>query len=69
MGDLADDYVKKLVTKWPPIMVDDSLSNPDNMATTYRKGGFDEFDTRQHPISLNAQVIWPWLQATTTMFQ
>ena len=53
MADVVNDCINDLITNWPPTIADESLSNPDNMGNTHRKGGFTKFDTREQPISIN----------------
>ena len=71
MDEVADIYLKTLVRNWPPTIVDETLSNPDNMGNTHRPSelGEGEFNTRKHPISLNAGVLCQWLPPTSILLQ
>ena len=56
MPDVAKKFLKIVTTKWPPIFLEEWMENPDHTGATFRTSWALEFDTREHPISLNAAV-------------
>lgn len=56
MGVVAKRFLNIVKTKWPPTFLEEAMENPDEAGATFRKWWDLNFDTREHPISLNAAV-------------
>lgn len=62
MDVVAKRFLNMIITKWPPTFLEECLENPDHMGASYQKWWDLNFDSREHPISLNATVGQPWFQ-------
>lgn len=56
MDVVAKRFLNIIKTKWPPMFLEEAMENPDEAGATYRTGWELVFDTREHPMSLNAAV-------------
>ena len=56
MKVIVEAFLKHVMTGWPPIFLEDGMTNPDHTGGTFRLGWNPDFDTRQQTISLNARV-------------
>lgn len=56
MHVVAKRFLNIVKAKWPPTFLDESKENPDESGETFRKWWELDFDTREHPMSLNAAV-------------
>ena len=56
MDVVAKRFLNIVKSKWPPTFLEEAMENPDEAGATYRTGWDLDFDTREHPMSLNAAV-------------
>lgn len=66
MKEVAQEYVRRMLDKWPPMVHDHTFTNPDIAGCTWRTKWEEYFDTSQHAIAINGQVSRSWLCTTTT---
>ena len=56
MKDIVKVFLGIVMTKWPPLFLEETMENPDHAGATFRAQWETIFETRDHPISLNAGV-------------
>ena len=58
-NDPADLFITKVLEKFPLVFVNEAIENPDDLAAHIRthKGDDYEFDTHNHGIIINGEVI------------
>ena len=56
MEVVAKKFLNIVKSKWPPTFLEEAMKNPDEAGATFRTWWDLNFDTREHPMSLNAAV-------------
>ena len=56
LKDVVKRFLDKVMTRWPPLFMEETMENPDHTGATFRAEWGKDFNTRDHPISLNAGV-------------
>lgn len=69
MEEVAKKFVERVLVKWPPMVVDDTFTSPDHLASTWKTKWDKDFETREHAITINGSVSRPRLCPTTTIVQ
>lgn len=53
MEEVAKKFVERVLVKWPPMVVDDTFTSPDHLASTWKTKWDKDFETREHAITIN----------------
>ena len=69
LKDVVEAFLDIVMTRWPPLFMEETMENPDHQGATFRAEWGKAFKPRDHPISLNAGVGRHCFQNTSAMFQ